>query len=850
MKKILLVFILNYAFYFQSFSQINTPSDSCSNAPKLCINGYITSMSGFTPGKEPIVCQNGQQWGVHNDLWIAFVPSLSTLEITIDVIGNCNIGGGIQALIHDNCETDPIDCDVDCGGSPSVGAGLTFIPGNTYYLRIDGCNGAICPIQITVYPANAIEPQIGNPIPKLDSLIGSETIPCVNDKLYKYCASLFESATTYIWKIESGDATIIDNGDSTVDNEPNNPGKNISFSSKNRNCAYLSFQKSGSVLLSVQGSNGCQTSEKVFKTIKIEDYTSADSIVYAYVCPYQKSYQNYLFSDNTFLPNDTCNKFNEYKVVLKDTTCNKNIKLLVGKICDTLNYNVDLGNINICNGGYLKISDKYINSSGKFINVYPQNIKIDSVGKKCPSVYSGNIIPLLLFPKIQGDRIKYKCNNETITLIGDLQGSYYNNVSIFYTWEKYNEKSAFWETFSFSQNSNQLQTDKNGIYRLYIEARIKYIFQSDTFTNDYCKSTYYCDEIQILNKPFNEFPSVYTKQQGGCIGDTIKFALFNKNIIYKYLWIDSKGNIINSDTFVTTLTNKNDTIYYRTVADCNFDKEIIINSGSNVIDKNIELIGNNTGCTSHPIYLKLMNYDTLDFVDWENNNAYKINKFKDSISIIFDSSGTFSLPFQISNNCTNIELNKTFNIEQSVPKINIRGPKTAIEKTTQTYCINNPNNNNINWTTSKNLKYKVSSTNKQSCIYVTFPKGINVGWIKSTISNNCSNESDSVLIVSKPKLGNSEIEQWNEDSNNINNRATQSEEIEFSVFPNPATNTIEVRGNQPYDQIEILDVLGKSILIDNISNKFDISELNAGFYILKIISNKKVLAKNTFIKID
>jgi hypothetical protein len=104
--------------------------------------------------------------------------------------------------------------------------------------------------------------------------------------------------------------------------------------------------------------------------------------------------------------------------------------------------------------------------------------------------------------------------------------------------------------------------------------------------------------------------------------------------------------------------------------------------------------------------------------------------------------------------------------------------------------------------------------------------------------------------VSKPKLGNTEIEQLNEDSNNINNRATQSEEIEFSVFPNPATNTIEVKGNQPFDQIEILDILGKSKLIDNISNKFDISELNTGFYILKIISNKKVLAKNTFIKID
>lgn len=154
--RVLLPILFCFFLFNHSFAQNCFPANACAGAPKLCMNGLITTTAGFSAGGEPINCPNGQGWGVHNDQWIAFMPALPNVTITVDVVGNCSSGSGIQALIHSDCNSDPIDCDVDCGGSPEVGAGINFVPGQTYYLRIDGCNGAICPIQITVNPSNGI----------------------------------------------------------------------------------------------------------------------------------------------------------------------------------------------------------------------------------------------------------------------------------------------------------------------------------------------------------------------------------------------------------------------------------------------------------------------------------------------------------------------------------------------------------------------------------------------------------------------------------------------------------------------------------------------------------------------
>lgn len=101
MKQILVHFIAIFLLTFGLNAQNCIPTDACSTAPKICMNGLITTTAGFSAGGEPITCPNGQAWGVHNDQWIAFMPALPNVTITVDVIGNCSSGNGVQALIQD-----------------------------------------------------------------------------------------------------------------------------------------------------------------------------------------------------------------------------------------------------------------------------------------------------------------------------------------------------------------------------------------------------------------------------------------------------------------------------------------------------------------------------------------------------------------------------------------------------------------------------------------------------------------------------------------------------------------------------------------------------------------------------
>lgn len=69
---------------------------------------------------------------------------------------------------------------------------------------------------------------------------------------------------------------------------------------------------------------------------------------------------------------------------------------------------------------------------------------------------------------------------------------------------------------------------------------------------------------------------------------------------------------------------------------------------------------------------------------------------------------------------------------------------------------------------------------------------------------------------------------------------------EFSIFPNPTKGTITISSveNTPIDKIEIVDILGKTVLIktDNTS-QVDMSYLNKGLYIFKIFSGENVCVK-------
>ncbi len=111
------------------------------------------SCEAISDGSQPIsLCM---ATGIPNNMsWFAFVASSETLQIELDV-GDCTLDQGIQAGIYDSCDWD--NCiiffsggDSNCFSTSSSESSDSFIPGNTYYLWVDGCGGDQCEYTVTI----------------------------------------------------------------------------------------------------------------------------------------------------------------------------------------------------------------------------------------------------------------------------------------------------------------------------------------------------------------------------------------------------------------------------------------------------------------------------------------------------------------------------------------------------------------------------------------------------------------------------------------------------------------------------------------------------------------------------
>lgn len=65
-------------------------------------------------------------------------------------------------------------------------------------------------------------------------------------------------------------------------------------------------------------------------------------------------------------------------------------------------------------------------------------------------------------------------------------------------------------------------------------------------------------------------------------------------------------------------------------------------------------------------------------------------------------------------------------------------------------------------------------------------------------------------------------------------------ELNLSVYPNPAKDFINISQNNIPQNIQILGVDGRTYKTINNSNKIDISGLSSGFYFLKFELNNQV----------
>ncbi|MGJ8660597.1 MAG: gliding motility-associated C-terminal domain-containing protein [Bacteroidota bacterium] len=149
------------------------PSNSCVpclNVPKICrLNGFCGTTQGYhaTPTATTLTPYAVNTWAqlstafcgsIENNSFMRFEASASTVQLR--VYGSCASGTGIQMLAFSY--VNPTDCgfgpvtSYGCFSpltfpSPAAGIPLTFtgmVPGQIYYLMVDGFAGAVCDYKI------------------------------------------------------------------------------------------------------------------------------------------------------------------------------------------------------------------------------------------------------------------------------------------------------------------------------------------------------------------------------------------------------------------------------------------------------------------------------------------------------------------------------------------------------------------------------------------------------------------------------------------------------------------------------------------------------------------------------
>ncbi|TNE51118.1 MAG: hypothetical protein EP344_16640 [Bacteroidetes bacterium] len=169
-QKLLLSLLCFLVFGVSASAQVPPPcplplfpgAESCQQACVYCdFDGYTGTNNGVPSGGNT-VCG---QITIHNDQWFAFVAG--TEFISIDILtSNCQTGDGLQAAFFDDCNEDAITCNPGVGGGGGMPLNLSyggFVPGQTYWLMIDGYIADICDYEIDVIAGSVSPPPPGVP---------------------------------------------------------------------------------------------------------------------------------------------------------------------------------------------------------------------------------------------------------------------------------------------------------------------------------------------------------------------------------------------------------------------------------------------------------------------------------------------------------------------------------------------------------------------------------------------------------------------------------------------------------------------------------------------------------------
>lgn len=157
----------------------------------------MSSTSGYTPDGVAGFCGT-----IENDQWLGFIPNTTSLTITATP-SNCALGNGVQIAVYSDCNGVPIPNG--CNGGSSGGANnpisvmISVIPGQNYFVLVDGYAGDQCDFTLTVTPPNGVN---APPVGPTGPIFGPSSLCSGASGVYS--VNPVSGASAYLWSAPPG----------------------------------------------------------------------------------------------------------------------------------------------------------------------------------------------------------------------------------------------------------------------------------------------------------------------------------------------------------------------------------------------------------------------------------------------------------------------------------------------------------------------------------------------------------------------------------------------------------------------------------------------------------------------
>ncbi len=171
------------------------PADDCDETCVGCsLQNYAGSNAAFSTNG--LTYCNGDIVD-SKSVWHAFVANAATVSFTIDQSG-CTSNDGLQLALFSNCFDDALACNAGNGNAGPLTIEASVVPGDIYYLLINGKNGAVCNYNVISVNGAALPGTMGTTGP-----ITGPASPCLYGT-FTYSIAPVVNAQFYEWTIPPG----------------------------------------------------------------------------------------------------------------------------------------------------------------------------------------------------------------------------------------------------------------------------------------------------------------------------------------------------------------------------------------------------------------------------------------------------------------------------------------------------------------------------------------------------------------------------------------------------------------------------------------------------------------------